>query len=210
MQENFFNDKIQKLSFFNEQLNQFNDDFVFKIDWHPIKKGWSSFNSHHLKKSFSGKLSFYPSFINFIFFVPFLIAGIYITYEAIKNIPLLMYSQFFFGIFLIFISLIFPYILKVIVFDKRTNRFTRASILKLKKYSNLPLKSIYAIQILKYTTTSSSKGNRRKIIIFELNLVFNDHNRINLFSHNNKDAILKKSKTIASFLSIPIWNATDL
>ena len=121
-----------------------------------------------------------------------------------------MYSQFFFGIFLIFISLIFPYILKVIVFDKRTNRFTRASILKLKKYSNFPLKSIYAIQILKYTTTSSSKGNRRKIIIFELNLVFNDHNRINLFSHNNKDAILKKSKTIASFLSIPIWNATDL
>ncbi len=71
------------------------------------------------------------------------------------------------------------------------------------------LSDIYALQIIsEHVRSSSSSGGSSSYNSYEINLVFGDGERLNVMDHGKLAAIEKDAKTLAQFLSVPIWQAS--
>jgi hypothetical protein len=67
------------------------------------------------------------------------------------------------------------------------------------------LNDIHAIQILSEYCLGKESSSYHS---YEINLVLNDGERINLVDHADKAAICSEAETLSGFLNVPIWNAT--
>ena len=70
---------------------------------------------------------------------------------------------------------------------------------------SVKLDEIHAIQIIDEYVS----GENSSYYSYELNLVLTDGHRIGVIDHKNADWLTTDARTLADFLSIPIWNAVS-
>ncbi len=70
-----------------------------------------------------------------------------------------------------------------------------------------PLESIRAVQAIKGKWSSSRRRNNSEHPNYEMNLVLENGDRINLLSNTHAEAIKVEARQLSEFLEIPIWDA---
>ena len=96
-----------------------------------------------------------------------------------------------------------------IYFDTDLNIFSKGYESKFLSYLTLcerktrKLKDIYALQIVR----EYCKGNKSSYYSYELNLVLNNGERINLVDHGNYVKLLEDAKKLSEFLGRPLWDS---
>ena len=115
---------------------------------------------------------------------------------------------FIVNIFLCIASIYFIYLASTpIEFNKKTNSFHKG-------YRKSPfhtsvehcsLDKIVAIQLLGEVVTDDDSNFHS----FELNLVLNSSNRINVIDHNNLKTIINDARYLSNFLNVSIWTIID-
>jgi hypothetical protein len=95
------------------------------------------------------------------------------------------------------------------VFDKDSGFYwkgrTDPNLMINPEYQNCTkLSDIHAVQIISEWVS----GNKSSYTSYEFNLILKDGKRINAVDHGNYNAVRRDAETIASFLNIPVWDAT--
>jgi hypothetical protein len=71
------------------------------------------------------------------------------------------------------------------------------------------LTDVHALQII-YEWVRSGGKNNTQYRSYELNLVLNSGERLNVIDHGNRAALLKDANILAQFLSVPLWDRTEV
>ncbi len=202
---------------------QFDDPVAMQTKWTPAKKGGASFKTHQLVEINSGRIEFKTSFGAKLFACVFLFIviggaiGIPIVLLSTETLSLDDKSTMIFLLFDAIFGLIFflagGWMLysftKPIVFDKRSKYFWKGRKSPEQVFNKKDLKSfvklenIYAIQLI----SEYCSGDKSSYYSYELNLVLEDGERINVVDHGNKKQLREDSKILSSFLKIPLWDA---
>ena len=84
------------------------------------------------------------------------------------------------------------------VFDKYAQQFRKGNL-------KVSLSSIYAIQLLtEFVENSGNSGG--SFYSYELNLVLQSGERINVMDHGVKSLIEQDAIVLSRFLKVPVWN----
>ncbi len=67
-----------------------------------------------------------------------------------------------------------------------------------------PLSRIHALQLI----AERCHGKNQSYYSYELNLVLDDGQRINVVDHGNCNALREDARALAAFLGKPVWDAT--
>lgn len=197
--------------------SHFGDPIAIQIDWTPAKGGGANFRTHKLVKVNSNRLEFRASIGAKVFYLIFLLAGI----GAITNLSpsKLPPSGFSFNMALVFvIGLVFViagscmlyFGTAPIVFDKQKGFFWKGRKTPDKVFGKKAVKyfaeleKIHALQII----SEYCSGNKSSYHSYELNLVLENGNRINVVDHGNQNKLQEDAETLAAFLEKPVWDAT--
>lgn len=191
-------------------------DFVFEdptqdaigqsVSWEATKNSGSNFYSQQLKKTnFGYKISNTTTLkavpLAFFFIGLNYVVWSFIEYFQLSNIPLtfMKAGNLFFtsgGVFML-VGIILTF-----VFSSTTqlHKHKRSVIIN---GTVIPFQNIYALQLLqKYVSSNNSGG----YVCYELNLVTNSGDRINLLNHGDKEYMLSDMMKVSQFLKVPVWN----
>lgn len=190
--------------------------------WAPVEKGGASFKTHKLNTSNPGKWMYEPSGFSKVFPWFFILIGgfmaVFLFFTIIMILP---------GLLFVFIGF---YIRKrmrtAIVFDFQKRLFYRGKLGELKLdgpneevIESIPLDEVQAIQVLAEEVESSSNtdlGNSRvnagsmTYTSFELNLVLNNMQRINVIDHGYLKTIKQDAEALSKRLNVPLLVAENL
>jgi len=180
------------------------------IDWGPLKSGGANFKTHKLKEINSQRLEYKPTIGSILFGAVFLILGvglssIYFLEEGVSFWLVMLGLAFAIAGFFIL-----KYVFIPVVFDKTEGYFWKgkktpsmvAYISELKVATKLD--EIYGIQVIKEYIKSSSKGKDTSYYSYEINLILNSGERLNVVDYGNANAILKDASRISKFLNKPV------
>ena len=194
------------------------DPVASKTAWTPAKGGGANFRTQKLVKVSSYRIEFRASIEAKIFYAIFLLAGLgmiigisyyhffqeTLSFNAGTIIPLAMGIVFsaIGGLLLYFGTL-------PVVFDKMRGCFWKGfqppnemiDKTALKHYSEFS--RIYALQII----SELCRCRNGSYYSYELNLVLNDGQRINITDHGNLQKLREDAKTLSEFLGKPLWDA---
>lgn len=195
-------------------MNDSQSNIESNIDWGPLKSGGVNFKTHKLVEVSSQRMEYKASVGNIIFGSIFLLAGI--------GISSIVFFQMF-SIWLLLFGLVFlaagVFILKSalnpIVFDKSEGFFWKgkktpsmvADINELKVAAKL--EDIYGLQVIKEYVKSSNKGRDTSYYSYEINLILNSGERLNVVDYGNANAILEDASKISKFLNKPVLVAPE-
>lgn len=200
-------------------LDGFNDAFVHEIEWTPLKRGGSSFQTHKLIEPEPFCLQFVASKGVYLFVGIFgliglgllsgALAGFQINkedgYGPVAVIPFIMGSVF---------SLVAWFMWRFSAQPKTFNTLRGfywvgkkqpdpMLYLTHKKTAAINLNDVHGLQIIRELVSSKSS-----YFSFELNLVLNDKTRVNVVDHGKLTAIQADAEKIAELINVPIWDAT--
>jgi hypothetical protein len=198
-------------------LNFIESDRIKKtVSVSPIIKGGSNFETQVLHQNSNHKISFKPSLGYGLFCSVFglgsfilLAIGIY-KYNVYKSFGFLL-DHWFVVIWFLFWTIgtvfLFRSFFMPIVFDKSINRYYKGFYKDKTKNSknNKALSSIIALQIIGEVVTDKDSSFKS----FELNLVLDDSNRLNVIDHGNLKGVTADAETLSTFLNVPIWHASS-
>jgi hypothetical protein len=191
------------------------EDIKKKVSVKPVASGGANFETHVLIKTNIGyefkSTTGYALFCGIfsILGYGFLLFAIFKIYELgnlnfiFENPTVSIVGFVFFcvGNFLLY------QFLKPIVFNRSTRQFYKGfsnTIInsELKKTS---FDEIVALQIIgEFVENEDSNYNS-----FELNMVLNNLNRINLIDHSKLKSLIMDAETLSKFLNVPVWHATS-
>lgn len=192
-----------------------------QTDWGPAASGGASFQTYRLVSVDSGRMEFRPSVGAILFYLLFLVAGLAVlavfclpklssdglAFDTATLVPLLVGVVFTsVGGYLLYTGL------APIVFDKTKGAFWKGrkdpeDVIDpnvLDSYTRLD--KIHALQFLSEHINSDNAS----YLSFELNLVLEDGQRINVVDHGNQHNIRQDTKALSDFLKKPVWEATWL
>ena len=217
------NELIEKLRSLVPKRKEFDprvfDDPVANLTaWTPAKSGGTNFRTHKLVAVDSGRLEFRASSGAFFSYLIPLVIGlgmlIYVFVVSFRAFSMEFNSD---NIFLIVLGLILSVIgagmlrsgTNPIVFDKISRLFWKGRVApdqvfdrgRIKQYAEFD--RIHAIQLL----SEYCRGNKTSYHSYELNLVLENGERINVVDHGNKNKLVEDAQTLATFLEKPLWNA---
>ena len=150
---------------------------------------------------------------------------IFLTFIFSISAVFLLFAKFRgFGVFLLLVVGVIGYFqlkdMKSVIFDRTKGDVDIDLYSHFLNLSSHPLNQIAGIQILpRYNISISVEDRLRKgsyrnktYHCYELNLVFNDRNRLNLFSHKSLGTIKMYSESISNFLGnqIPTWDVASI
>ena len=99
----------------------------------------------------------------------------------------------------------------VLFFDKESKRYTSSHIFSfLRKDNVIHLPKIYSLQILIKEIIQTKKSERVVFDAYELNLILEDSQRVNLLNYCDEKSIRQQSKQLADFLEVPLWSMLDV
>jgi len=196
----------------------FDDPLASKTAWTPAKSGGANFGTHQLVSVGSSRLEFHVSVAAYVFYAIFLLVGlgvmVGVTVANMRSGQPMLRSDF---IVPVLIGLLFFVVggvmlrvgTKPIVFDKTRGMFWKGRVApdqvfdrsQIKDYAEL--ENIHAIQLL----SERCRGKDTSYYSYELNLVLENGERINVVDHGNKSKFLEDASTLAAFLEKPLWNA---
>ncbi len=179
------------------------------IDWGPLKSGGANFKTHKLVEVASQRMEYKASVGSIILGFIFLLVGL-----GVSSIVFFDGFSIFLLLFGVAFATVGVFILKSalnpIVFDKTEGYFWKgkktpsmvSDINELKVATKLD--DIYGIQVIKEYIKSSSKGKDTSYYSYEINLILNSGERLNVVDYGNANAILEDASRISKFLNKPI------
>lgn len=197
------------------------DPLASKIDWNPAKRGGASFKTHNLVKTKYDRIEFHASKGAKLFCGVFMLVGLGVLivffpfdfstskfyFDENKIIPALV------GLFFSIVGGGMLYFgTAPIVFDKQSNLFWKGRKSPHKMYrrsytpknkNSVELENIHALQLLSEYCSS----NKSSYYSYELNLILNNGERINVIDHGSKNKIREDAETLSQFLGKPVWDA---
>lgn len=187
-----------------------------KTDWIPLKNGGSNFQTHRFVVDHPQRARFKTSVGALIMYSLFAVIGLGILIGfsigyALSREGILI---IFIGMGLIFLgvgSALMIYGTQPISFDQQTGFYWKGrtdprnvfDVTELKNAARLS--EVYAVQLLsKYVTGDKGRG----YYSYELNLVLNNGERLNVVDYGNKKGIRTDAEKLAQFLDKPLWDAS--
>nr|WP_086939674.1 hypothetical protein [Thaumasiovibrio occultus] len=191
------------------------DPVAPKVKWDPVKPGGSNFKAQTMKSKHS-VLRIQKSWQSMLFSLLFLIPPVIILFVVMPELRasgdtqgMLMLSLF--SLAFAGVSLALWFLLgRPVTFDRaegvycRGKTYQRSASLPRKKQGRLS--DIYALQIVsEFVRSSSSNGSSSSYHSYELNLVFEDGERVNVMDHGNARALEASAEQLAEFLDVHVW-----
>ena len=206
--------KYKGEEFANKQQGKLKD-IAMKVDWTPLRSGGANFKTDQLKQINSTRFEVHKSTGGYLFSGVFALVGLFSmifgSYVIIQDHGLsfsILAPILFGGVFAAvgIGMMIFP---RTRIFDRRYGWFWAGSkalareqdFMKLKKSARLS--EIAAIQIINEHVSSSKGGSYRS---WEINLVSDNGQRLNVMDHGNKDSIVADAQKLGEFLGVPVWD----
>jgi len=196
--------------------SQLGDPVAMQTGWTPAKRGGTSFRTHKLVEVNLYRLEFQASLAAKLFYLIFLLSGIGIiigflftkiasegfSFDADTILPLVAGLVFaMVGGFLLYFGT------APIVFDKTHGAFWKG-----RKSPNeyrqdikhfAELDKIHSLQLI----SEYVRSNKHSYYSYELNLVLEDGQRLNVIDHGKLDRIREDAQTLSVFLNKPVWDA---
>lgn len=194
------------------------DPLARQCSWSPVKPGGTNFGTHQLVKTSPERLEFKLKGGAVLFPVLFALIGFGLLLGM--GIPGLLRMDFILLGMGVFMGGIFSLVGLLLFFSWTSPRifdFSMGCYWKGRRtpnpYSNewpkgsCRISDIHAVQIIRElcTSSSSSNGYRSTFYSYEINLVFQDGNRLNIIDHGNVDLILQDGNTLVQRLNVPLW-----
>lgn len=195
---------------------QLNDPLAMQTEWTPAKRGGSSFRTHKLIEVNFYRMEFRASLGAILFYIIFIIAGLGIiigfaftkiasdgfSFDADTILPLAAGLVFaVVGGFLLYFGT------APIVFDKTQGAFWKGRKTPNEYRQNIKhfagLEKIHALQLISEYVRSS----KHSYYSYELNLVLEDSERINVIDHGKLNRIREDAQNLSVFLNKPVWDA---
>ena len=214
---------FQRLKQRGQNLNPFDpspfqDTLAEQIEWTPLKRGGTNFQTHKLVKISRYRMAFQASRIARLFYIIFLLVGLgvltgFYFYRFSRGAYLLKLENIFLllfgGIFVAAGCLLLYFGTSPIVFDKRRGFFwkgrktpqhgsRRNSLKTFTRFSE-----IYALQLI----SEYCSGDKGSYYSYELNLVLKNGERINVVDHGNLNQIREDAGILSNYLNRPLWDA---
>lgn len=211
-------------------VNSLDDEVAKEVSFSPMVHGGSNFLTHKLKIKTQYYCRFKPTTLLYLFFASFVVLGIVLpaiflpqfigsqepagmeemSYSVSGNfmyIPIIISGGLFFiavGSFLLY-KFGNPR-----TFDILNGCYYKGWIFS--RAEKVPIKDIYAIQVLKEYCNHRNNLNRTSresnpFFSYEINLVLKNKERVNVIDHGNREQIKKDAGKIAGFLNVPLWDA---
>jgi hypothetical protein len=176
----------------------FNDPLALETQWKQCNMTGANFCTEKLVRLDPNRMEFCSTKGVLALYSACILMGIAILVASkLSSLELILFGTVFIllGAFLILFTN------KHTVFDKSTLSF-----FKEKKKAEQPgdINNIHAIQLI----TKIIRGKKR-YFCYELNLVMNNAERVNIVSHGNKKRMKADAQTLAEFLEKPLWDAIE-
>ena len=200
----------------------FNDPVALTTGWSPAKGGGASFCTHKLVQLVPHKVEFRATFGAKLFAAVFLLLGLGAMAVGVYG-PTTGEERLFSMATILpsLVGLVFAgvggiliyFLIRPIIFDRNIGKFYkgRKSPQEIfnqygtyQKSNAVPLDQIHALQLIAERCTSKNNS----YYSYELNLVLQDGQRVNVIDHDKLDQICRDAATLAEFLGKPLWNAT--
>ncbi len=186
-----------------------------KIDWGPLKSGGSNVKTHNLVEISSQQIQYKATTGYKLFVLLFSIFGL-----GISSIILIEGVPIFVGLIgLVFFSIginLSNSALTPIVFDKSVGYFWKGrknprSVVNMDDIKTVAkLDDVYGIQVIKeYVKSTDSKGNGHSYYSYEINLVLNSGERLNVVDYGNANSILQDASKLSKFLNKRVLMAPE-
>ncbi|HEX2945190.1 MAG TPA: hypothetical protein VHT96_04470 [Clostridia bacterium] len=177
----------------------FNDPLALKTDWKQCNMLGSNFCSEKLVRTEPNRAEFRSTNGVLAMYIGFIAVGSAILIlSKLSSIEAILFGLMF---ILIGAGLIL-FANKHTVFDKTTSSFFKGR--KKAEKASAILSNIHAIQLI-----AKIVRGKKIYYCYELNLVLNNAERINIISHGNKKRIRADAHTLSEFLAVPVWDAIE-
>lgn len=196
--------------------SRFNDPVALKTQWSMISKGGAGFGSHKLNSVNENVLAFKLTWGVYLLSIAFLLiwigGSIGFWMNGTRDIaPYLILGVFGgAGVFIFFSAA------KPIVFDKEKGVFVKGKLSKGEGDETgsskvVKLEDIHALQVLARMMREYDSKTRtyRTYMTYEMILVMHDATRKSVLCHGNRGQMLDDAETIANFLGVSVWDATN-
>jgi hypothetical protein len=212
-------DKIASLSGERERFDpsSLDDPIAMQTEWRPAKNGGANFRTHRLVAVDATRMEFRPTFGAILFYLVFILmgGGVSIAFlfagkgdQGASGVPVLMPLL----IGLVFVGIggaMLWFGTAPIVFDKQKSFFWKGRKApdevfdrdSLKAFANLH--EVHAIQLI----SEWCRGNKSSYFSYELNLVLETGERVNVVDHGSRNKLREDAVALAEFLDKPLWDA---
>jgi len=199
--------------------SRYDDPVARTTSFSPAKSGGASFGTHKLVEAAAHRFEFRASLGARIFYLAFLLIGIVViigvsyqltTKETISFSVDTVLPFVIGGVFTVAGGFLYYFGTQPIVFDKHSGHFWKGRAdpnLAFNKDSIKTWTQLEHIRVLQLICEYCS-GNKSSYYSYELNLVLNDGERINVVDHGNLKKIRDDANTLSDFLAKPLWDAT--
>jgi hypothetical protein len=206
--------------------SRFGDELAKKTSWEPLKRGGTNMRTNKLVQVGANRVEFQMSLgmklLPIIMMLVFLGIGGWSVYDSyIKHGPV-NYSWTHVGLgalLLLFIvgALVFLfYRRRRPVFDKNYGYYwngkprKEGAMVDPSQFSSaVRLSEIKALQIIPEFVVQHSSKSTHTFYSYELNLVLESAQRVNVTDHGNLPAMQEDAHLLSQFLSVPVWDASD-
>ncbi len=179
------------------------------IDWSPLVSGGSNFKTHKLVAVSPMRMEYKPGIGIILLGVLFVVVGLGVS--SFVFLEETSFMIFFLGLVFLAPGVFVIYsAFKPIVFDKTEGYFWKgktapsqvADINELKTVAKLD--DIYGIQVVKEYVRSSNDGKNTSYYSYEINLVLQNGQRINVIDYGHATSILQDASRLAKFINKPV------
>jgi hypothetical protein len=200
--------------------SQFNDPLATQVEWTPTHPRGSSFHTHKLVQLHSDRVEFQPARGLKLFLGIFIFAGAFgpigfvfaLAISGEMHFPMIfnLLISILMGISIVTVGCILYYRNSApIVFDRYSGYFWKGrkapnEVLDIKAIKDAcKLEDIHALQLI----SEYCQGGKSSYYSYELNLVLNTGNRINVVDHGNEEKLRQDAQVLSVFLQVPVWDA---
>ena len=194
-------------------METFGDPLAMETEWCPLVIGGSSACTHRVVHR-HGTVVVRPSLTLTMFCglliaigvtAPFILPEILMDQQADTTRSMHTLAPLIFFLFVpIGVSLLQWGTRKIMIFNKAKGILERRD-------TCCDINTVYAIQILReHCVTDANEGGVADYFSYEINLVLNTGERINVVDHGFLRFIRRDARLLAKYLEVPLWDAIDL
>lgn len=194
----------------------FNDPIALQTEWRPAKGGGTNICTHVMKETSPDRIEFRATWKAKFFYSVFLFAGLGVIGAGVNEVAT---KEFEGGMLILFLvgavfamvgGLLLYFGTRRIVFDLQSGYYYRGSKSPQQVVNPDEIKTmvrldrIHAIQLIS-ERCSGNKGKR--YYSYELNLVLDDAERMNVVDHGDPHRLRQDAAKLAALLGVPVWDA---
>lgn len=182
--------------------------------WEPLRPGGEAYGTHWLHVVSPQRAEFRPAAYTRIFagafiavglalFLVFVVLGLGTDDSGFDESGMMAAALCL--LFVVIGVALWIYYTTPVVFDRQVGAFwkgRRVPVGRGRTRRSTPLETIHAVQLL------DELVNFKTIFVsYEINLVLEDGERLNVVDHGNESRIVADGEALAAFLGVPLWNA---